>query len=29
MGLAWWLPDEETCEDMMIMWLEDIIEDFK
>ena len=21
--------DEETCEDMMVMWLEDIIEDFK
>tara|TARA_Y100000996_G_C22474029_1_gene623364 strand:- start:497 stop:1015 length:519 start_codon:yes stop_codon:yes gene_type:complete len=29
LGLDYDNDDEETCEDMMVMWLEDIIEDFK
>ena len=29
LGLDYDNDDEQTCEDMMIMWLEDIIEDFK
>ena len=29
LGLDYDNDDEETCEDMMVMWLEDIIDDFK
>ena len=29
LGLDYDNDDEETCEDMMVMWLEDIIEEFK